>query len=92
MDGHPRFGSLRGSYFNRGFSMLMNRFVTRHDSIVLDDLGVSIRVVRCDGDSVALEVTAPPSMSVRAAEDVFPQPCNDETENAPRPSPLGRPE
>ena len=72
--------------------MLMNRFVTRQDSIVLDDLGVSIRVVRCDGNSVALEVTAPPSMSVRAAEDVLPQPCCDEVQDAPHPSPLGRPE
>ena len=72
--------------------MLTNRFVGRQDSLVLDELGVSIRVVRCDGNSVALEVTAPPSMSVRVAEDVLPQPCCDEVQNALRPSPLGRSE
>lgn len=73
--------------------MLTNRFVGRQDSLVLDKLlGVSIRVVSCDGDSVALEVIAPPSVSVRIAEDVFPQACCDEVQYAPRPSPLGRPE
>ncbi len=72
--------------------MLMNRFVSRHDSIVLDELGVSIRVVSCDGDSVALEVIAPPSVLVRVAEDDFPQTCCDEVQYAHRPSSLGRSE
>lgn len=51
--------------------MLTNHSVDRQDGIVLDELGVSIRVVSCDGDSVALEVIAPPSVLVRVAEDVF---------------------
>lgn len=91
-DGHPRFGSLPGGYFKQGDSMLTNRFVGRQDSIVLDELGVTIRVVSCDGDSVDLEVIAPPSVSVRVADDVFPQTYCDEVQDAPRPSPIGRPE
>lgn len=72
--------------------MLTNRFVSRHDSIVLDELGVSIRVVRCNGDSVDLEVIAPPSVPVRVAEADFSQTFRDETQNDLRPSSLGRSE
>lgn len=73
--------------------MLTNRFVGRQDSIVLDELlGVSIRVVSCDGESVTLEVIAPPSVLVRVSEDVFLQACCDEVQYVPRPRSLGRPE
>ena len=72
--------------------MLTNRFVGRQDSIVLDELGVSIRVVSCDDDSVDLEVIAPPSVLVRVAEDVFPPACCGEVQYVPRPSSLGRSE
>lgn len=72
--------------------MLTNRFVGRHDSLVLDDLGVRIRVVRCDGDSVSLEVIAPATMPVRAIKDVSPQTDSDEVQDVLRPSPLGRSE
>ena len=66
-----------------------HRSGTQHNRIVLNEMGISIRIVSCDGVSVALEVIAPPSMSVRAVKDVFPQPCNDESEDATRPSTLG---
>ena len=70
--------------------MLTNRFVGRHDSLVLDELGVSIRVVSCDGDSVDLEVIAPPSVLVRAAEEILPQAYCGEVQDVPCPSSLGR--
>lgn len=72
--------------------MLTNRFVVPHDRLVLDELGVRIRVVNCDGESVALEVIAPPSIPVGVSEDDFPQTRCDETQHVLRPSSLGRSE
>jgi len=70
--------------------MATNRFVDRKSDINLDGLGVCIRIVSCDGDSVALEVISPPTVEVRLAEDVFPQDFCNEAQHVPRPNPLGR--
>ena len=70
--------------------MLTNRFTDRNSDINLDHLGVSIRVVSCNGDFVTLEVIAPPTVEVRLAEDVFPKECCDESQHVSRPNPLGR--
>lgn len=59
--------------------MLTNRTVHRRDSLVLDTLVVRIRVMSRDGESAALEVIVPPSISVRVRKDDFPQTLCDET-------------
>jgi len=68
-------------------SMLTNYIASRNGyinlDINLDSLGVNIRAVRCAGDSVNLEVIAPPIAEVRLAEDVFPQDSCNEAQMSP---------
>lgn len=67
--------------------MLTKRTVGRDGTIDLGNSGASIRVVKCSGNFVTLQVIAPPTVVVRLVEDVLTQQGCDEVQNAPRPNP-----